>query len=66
VPDRASYGEDTSGPESERVLDLLNELSILRELENHAAHQERYKEILAEIKALAEQKKRAQEQPQRP
>ena len=60
-----------SSHESEQVLNLLKELSILKELDNHyesgpktepdcAAHrlrQQRHQEIGAEIKALAEQKK---------
>jgi hypothetical protein len=59
-----------SSHESEQVLNLLKELSILKELDNHyesgpktepdcAAHrlrQQRHQEIGAEIKALAEQK----------
>jgi len=58
-----------SGNESEQVLNLLKELSMLNEVDSlnniesepgaHQIRQERREEIAEEIKALAEQKKNA-------
>jgi hypothetical protein len=60
--------------ESDRVLVLLQQLSMLKELNDgdskadspdvQRIHQERHREIVAEIKALAKQKKGHHEQSQ--
>ncbi len=60
-----------STPESEQVLTLLKELSVLKELDSERGYgsnpeserdtqrlrQERHQEIVAEIKAVAEEKR---------
>jgi|HubBroStandDraft_4_1064222.scaffolds.fasta_scaffold93337_3 hypothetical protein len=58
-----------SGNESEQVLNLLKELSMLKEVDSlnnteserdaHQIREQRRQEIAEEIKALAEQKKNA-------
>ena len=64
-----------SSPESDQVLNLLKELSVLKEIDSERegaskqgqrSHQERHQEIVAEIKALAEQKKNLGEQSHSP
>lgn len=62
-----------SSPESEQVLALLQELSVLKELDKacetapqtdseQRLRQQRQQEIMDEIKSLAEQKKNARNQ----
>jgi len=65
-----------SSPESEQVLTLLKELSVIKELDGeyevapkteserdaHRLRQQRHQEIGTEIKAVAEQKKNGAEQ----
>ena len=69
-----------SSPESDQVLNLLKELSVLKEIDSEReggsklesepqgqrSHQERHQEIAAESKALAEQKKNLGEQSHSP
>lgn len=67
-----------SGQESEQVLILLKELSVLKQLDNeyescsktnpdqdaHRRRQQRHQEITEEIKALADQKQNSSERSQ--
>ena len=67
-----------SSPESEQVLTLLKELSVMKELDGeyeggprteserdaHRLRQQRHREVTAEIKAVAGQKKNGAEQSQ--